>query len=453
MEFCTEVIKASCATLLQCATIPTSLKNFSITDVSNGTSLLLSWEPNQDYNFDHYKIYIGQETGIYSREETTLETDYLIDQLTTGTEYFIGLSVIDSDGYESLIKEQNYIPFNFTLDQGILVIDETADGDGSLAKPSDEQVDQYYESLLTHFNVSHWDLIDNQGISLTDFGSYSTIIWQADDSGDLMTLDLILNELRRFLDAGGNFLYTGYLPCQAIEGTFEYPDSFAIGDFVYDYLKIATTNKGFGTRFFAARAKDSDYFDITLDTTKIEHLPTRHLSNIESIEVADQGVPILFYDSNFDSSSIQGQMIGAPVGIEYIGKDYKVVTLTFPLYYMQKNQAKNLLEHILGEKFSEPLALPELSENLPEFFKLFPNYPNPFNPTTTITWQLTTSAHVDLSIYNILGAKITTLISEYQSPGQYSVEWDASGFASGVYYYRLDTSKGFVQTKKMILIK
>ena len=58
---------------------------------------------------------------------------------------------------------------------------------------------------------------------------------------------------------------------------------------------------------------------------------------------------------------------------------------------------------------------------------------------------------VELSIYNLLGQKVATLVDKEQSTGRYKVEWDASGFSSGVYMYRLETDNGFVQTKKMII--
>jgi len=60
---------------------------------------------------------------------------------------------------------------------------------------------------------------------------------------------------------------------------------------------------------------------------------------------------------------------------------------------------------------------------------------------------------VELSIYNTLGQKVAKLVSEKQSAGTYKLEWDASDFASGVYYYQLRTSEGFVQTKKLILLR
>jgi hypothetical protein len=60
---------------------------------------------------------------------------------------------------------------------------------------------------------------------------------------------------------------------------------------------------------------------------------------------------------------------------------------------------------------------------------------------------------VELSIYNLLGQKVASLVNEKQNTGYYQVEWDASGFASGVYYYRLSTGSGFAQTKKLVLLK
>lgn len=97
----------------------------------------------------------------------------------------------------------------------------------------------------------------------------------------------------------------------------------------------------------------------------------------------------------------------------------------------------------------------EIGNNGIEFpgsFELFQNYPNPFNPVTTINYQLPTTNYVSLKIYNILGKEAAVLADGKMSPGKHSVSWDASGFASGVYYYRL-TAGEFVQTRKLMLLK
>ena len=86
-------------------------------------------------------------------------------------------------------------------------------------------------------------------------------------------------------------------------------------------------------------------------------------------------------------------------------------------------------------------------------FALSQNYPNPFNPVTIITYELPINSHVELSIYNLLGQKVATLVNERQQSGNHTVNWDATGFPSGVYYYQFRTDLGFVQTRKLVLQK
>ena len=88
----------------------------------------------------------------------------------------------------------------------------------------------------------------------------------------------------------------------------------------------------------------------------------------------------------------------------------------------------------------------------PEKFELKQNYPNPFNPSTMIYYQLPMINEVDLSIYNVLGQKIVTLVKGKRETGEHQIEWDASGFASGVYYYQL-VAGDYREVKKMILLR
>ncbi|HEX9655281.1 MAG TPA: YCF48-related protein [Bacteroidota bacterium] len=90
--------------------------------------------------------------------------------------------------------------------------------------------------------------------------------------------------------------------------------------------------------------------------------------------------------------------------------------------------------------------------DIPVEFLLDQNYPNPFNPSTTIRYEMPFSGHVRLSVYNILGQEITTLVNEEQNAGYQSVVWKAGNVASGVYFYRLQ-SASFVQTRKMLLLR
>jgi len=87
-----------------------------------------------------------------------------------------------------------------------------------------------------------------------------------------------------------------------------------------------------------------------------------------------------------------------------------------------------------------------------ETFELYQNYPNPFNPTTTLKYGLPESADVTLTIYNSLGEKIATLVKGKKSAGVHTVEWNASKYNSGVYFYELKTDK-FRSVKKLLFLK
>jgi len=86
-------------------------------------------------------------------------------------------------------------------------------------------------------------------------------------------------------------------------------------------------------------------------------------------------------------------------------------------------------------------------------FILFQNFPNPFNPKTMISYRVPVISEVDLSIYDMRGQKIATLVSENQAVGLHNVNWNANGIVSGMYFYKLSTDNGFTQTKKLLLLK
>jgi flagellar hook assembly protein FlgD len=94
---------------------------------------------------------------------------------------------------------------------------------------------------------------------------------------------------------------------------------------------------------------------------------------------------------------------------------------------------------------------------VPAEFALAQNFPNPFNPETTILYDLASNSEVQLEIYNVMGQLIRTLIADQQAAGRYRVTWrgdDATGrsVASGVYFYRLHTSE-FKAVRKLMLLK
>jgi hypothetical protein len=89
---------------------------------------------------------------------------------------------------------------------------------------------------------------------------------------------------------------------------------------------------------------------------------------------------------------------------------------------------------------------------IPASYELYQNYPNPFNAATTITFRTSETGMVNLAIYNAAGQLVETLVDEQKRSGLHTVEWNARGVASGVYFYRL-TAGTYSSTKKCVIVR
>ncbi len=101
--------------------------------------------------------------------------------------------------------------------------------------------------------------------------------------------------------------------------------------------------------------------------------------------------------------------------------------------------------------YAPPISIQSQNINVTEQFRLYQNFPNPFNPVTNIKYEIPKDVNVSIKIYDILGREVFSF-NEYKKAGSYEVQFDGSDFASGMYFYKLETD-GFSDTKKMVLLK
>jgi len=182
--------------------------------------------------------------------------------------------------------------------------------------------------------------------------------------------------------------------------------------------------------------------------------------------LVDQPVtePIYSYrSSDGDTATYDGEI----VGFRYLGGDYRLVLLDFPLFYVETPDAMLAMAMVmddLGEEVGiagggEPVG------SLPRAFALHQNYPNPFNPSTSIVVDVPERSgdegvsRVDtrVAIFSIRGRLVRVLFDGEKEPGRYLLHWDGrdsrgSKVGSGVYLYRMEAGD-FVSTRKMVLLK
>jgi hypothetical protein len=102
--------------------------------------------------------------------------------------------------------------------------------------------------------------------------------------------------------------------------------------------------------------------------------------------------------------------------------------------------------------FGSTSAVDDGRPDLPKAFDLAQNYPNPFNPTTNVRFTIVNRQLTVVKVYDVLGREVATLVNEVKEPGTYTVQFDGSNLASGVYFYRLSAGS-YLATHKMILMR
>ena len=134
-----------------------------------------------------------------------------------------------------------------------------------------------------------------------------------------------------------------------------------------------------------------------------------------------------------------------------------IPTHTGTYYYVCANH------YAMGMKGTITVAVPtgvrDEHQSIPHEFLLIQNYPNPFNPGTSITYELPVESRVAVTVIDMQGKIVATLVDQVQPAGFQSINWNAADFASGIYFYRMEAtnisgvSKTYTQTKKMALVK
>ncbi|MFA5834674.1 MAG: T9SS type A sorting domain-containing protein [Bacteroidota bacterium] len=204
-----------------------------------------------------------------------------------------------------------------------------------------------------------------------------------------------------------------------------------------------------GTAIFAAAVKDN-IPGVYLSTNNGANWTVKNTglqnSSVNALVVSGNNLFAGTYDGGIYLSTNNGtSWTGVSTGLNK--------SMVFSLAISGSNLFAGTNSGVWRRPLSEMITdVKQSTTQLPEKYSLSQNFPNPFNPSTIIRYSLPSSANVKLTVYDLLGREIATLVNEEQSAGLKEVEWNASAFSSGIYFYKI-TAGSFVDVKKMLIVK
>jgi hypothetical protein len=377
------------------------------------------------------------------------------------------------DGHYALCDINGRI-FKFDINGNILITGGLYDIDSRVGKLIQNQngdyflcggyFPSYYRPYLMKLNVNgvyQWDSVYSEGFYDGDFADIkisnnSIILTGSFSENSTLTFNIFLLKLnfngeRLFFNSGYNELYV--YPASIIvsqSGSF-----FIGGSFRNNYPFIAKySNQG---EFEWIRAYDTNYNgnakSITLDTEDnivytgyFDSLSALDLVRIRKVDTNGVEIWKKKYGFKDHSHSALDIKLTSDSGFVVSGR-----TSTFSqgdIYLLKTDKNGDLLS---------PIGIEPISNEIPLAFHLYQNYPNPFNPATKIKFDIPVVSYVEISIYDVNGKFIQSLLENELAAGKYIVNFSSNGHSSGIYFYRLiaanSSNKKHIQSRKLILLK
>mgnify|MGYP003980666617 FL=1 len=379
-------------------------------------------------------------TGVLE-EVMSVYHDITIPLSDRSVQYYYAVICTDSNGNKSIVSQTAAPTYNFA--RGIPTM--------SLTPPA----------FAADGDISEWEASGiiplKMGVSSNSMGTPKTI-GAVDDDADA--------SLKLYLAADSDSLYVGVDITDNVfnvgAGNWWEQDAMELFIGLYDQR---------GPKHGAVkRGAEPDYkFAFLGDSAFVEFGTSTGLSDKSYVTYANSGVngspdAVIEFSINLDSlakintDSVFVPTAGMRIPIEPVWHDNDGAGAWEGNIVMSKNNADNAWQTpsvwshtFIGNRDGDVLSTDD--ENLiANRFSLKENYPNPFNPTTTIEYSIGLAGPTKLMVYDVLGREMVKLVDEYRPIGSHKVVWNASNMPSGIYFYRLETSS-FTRTQKMILMK
>ena len=417
-------------------------------------AILLKWDKNFEMNINKYNIYRKryQQNDFQLIASVNHEVDNYLDSSTEDfTTYQYKILAFNTNNNYSPDSEVISVK-HLAFQDKILVVDITNHHPTNLLYPEKTLTDQFYTELLYNYEFDDIYYPDINQISIQDLGQYNTIIIYK-NSFNIVSSTLLKNTLYQYIEFEGNIIISANDCLQILDEVGnEFPLVFNPHESPYQIFGINTVFFNTSTRLSTAHSSGwNNLPDLEVDSIKLPPNLYGKLFRIEAYE-GSYLQEIYTYQSN-SSNPNESAFDGKTVALFTKKNNSQIFLTSIPLYYTKQQQAKELMQSLLNDFTTSNTDYTQPNHALLDL----KNYPNPFNPSTSIQFTLIQNDKLSLNIYNIKGQLIWSFPKKYFPAGKHELVWNGKDFhgnnqPSGIYFYQI-VSQNFQETKKMLLLK
>jgi hypothetical protein len=402
---------------------------------SNG-SVLLNWNAFTTINpLAGYNIWRKLSTDTnwtMVNDNPASGLSYTDNNVTNGTAYQYRITAADISGYQSLPSNiLTATPLSFPFDWGMLVVDETKDGNGNALTPNDAMVDSFYAAALAPISYTNWDYATMGAPTLNTLSHYPLILWHADDFSQNLIGDN-MNALSSYLLGGGKLVISGWKTLGSLSTAF-----------LNLYMPNVALNYHNGNVLISAQSEM--YPVLTPDASKLTQSWNGIMPMIYTFNSNDS-----LYTANLVATEPgQGQTIAAR-----FENDGTLIVFGFPLYFMQGDGVRTLLHQLVQELAPN---LPAEDNSVSKVELNFSCYPNPVSHVLNLVSNQKFKSGSKFKIFNNKGQQVCTINPVSNKANAYSLNWtpvDEQGHSLPNGIYLVHYTDGATQiTKKVIIMR
>ncbi|MDP1621423.1 MAG: M20/M25/M40 family metallo-hydrolase [Bacteroidales bacterium] len=441
-----DVTKGVLASMMELQFLPYPIGLFA---KSSTKKIDLGWKPTANKHITGYNLYRAEELEFSNtiRLNNVPITDSSYTDTTTlqGVQYYYRLTLLNDSARESL-PGQIVTCARFVFCDTLLVVSALK---GNALTP--DSIRTFYATVLDSIPFHWFDLNKNNHLDFTTISRYRNILFMINSFTFEYPDTSMLQNFSIFFGNGGNMLFSGFLPSLYFDYNNTYPSKLPDESYLASFFKVDSVSHKINSIMNKAKPAYAGYDTLHVDPQKT--LDPSYPGELFHIEVFTPGpaANITYrFNSRFPPSTNQGLMQDKPVGLEYIGSDYKSILLSFPLYYIDITDARKFIKYVLKNKFNQFTSIE--NNDIQANQSALNIYPNPLQGQTNFSIHLDQSGSVKLSVFNMQGAQIYVAHEKQVQAGDHIIPFNATYLPSGIYNVLLQTNKSVI-SKKMIVVK